>query len=67
MREKMLEIADNLRERAKAYEKPWENEDGKVDRMAFMNSQSYPIAVALTEVAIQIKSVLKPEEGEEDG
>ncbi len=55
----MLEIADKLQDRAKAYEEPWKNDDGEVNRLAFMNSQSYPIATTLTEVAIQIREVLK--------
>jgi len=67
MREKMLEVADKLQERAKAYEEPWKNDDGEVNRLAFMNSQSYPIATVLTEIAMQIRTVLKPEKGEENG
>lgn len=59
MREKMLEIADKLQDRAKAYEEPWKNEDGEMNRIAFMESQSYPISTTLTEVAMQIREVLK--------
>lgn len=55
----MLEVADRLQERAKAYEAPFQNEEGVVNRLAFMGSQSYPIATALTEVAISIREVLK--------
>ena len=60
MREKMLEIADGLQERAKAYEAPFQNEEGVVNRLAFMDSQSYSIATALMEVSMQIRSVLNP-------
>lgn len=59
MREKMLEVADKLQERAKAYEDPFQNEEGVVNRLAFMSSPSYPIFTALMEVAMQIKGVLK--------
>lgn len=59
MREKMLEIADRLQERAKVYEDPFQNEEGVVNRLAFMSSPSYPISTALTEIAISIREVLK--------
>jgi len=59
MREKMLEIADKLQERAKAYEAPFQNEEGVVNRLAFMSSPSYPIATTLMEIAMQIREVLK--------
>jgi len=63
MRDKLLEIADKLQERAKSYEEPWKNDDGEVNRLAFMSSQSYPIHATLLEVSMQIRTVLKSEEG----
>ncbi len=58
MREKMLEIADGLEARAKAYRQPYEALEE--EQVAFLQSPSYPIATALEEVAMQIRAVLNP-------
>jgi len=63
MREKMLEIADGLEARAKAYRAPYEALEEK--QVAFLGSPSYPIATVLDEVAMQIRAVLNP--SKEDG
>ena len=58
MREKMLEIADGLEARAKAYRQPYEGMED--EQLIFLSSPSYPIATVLEEVAMQIRTVLNP-------
>jgi len=58
MREKMLEIADGLEDRAKAYRQPYEGMED--EQVIFLSSPSYPIATALEEMAMQIRTVLNP-------